>query len=126
VPMRIVWLADDESADGLAGGQVIALGSPSIIRQCLDRRLVDRIRFNLVPLLLGWSATGFISVRCPGRKARTEAASGCGLTECYPGRLRPTCGRRERVARVAGPESWEKRVVRGLRPLTSTLTLRAL
>jgi len=46
--------------------QMIALGSPSIIRQCLDRGLVDRIRFNLVPLLLGWSATGFISFRCPG------------------------------------------------------------
>jgi len=32
---------------------VIALGSPSIIQQCLNLRLVDRIQVKLVPLLLG-------------------------------------------------------------------------
>lgn len=36
-----------------AGGKVIALGSPSIIGQCLDLGLVDRIQVKLVPVLLG-------------------------------------------------------------------------
>ena len=65
---------------------------------------VDQIKFNLVPLLLGWSATGFKSLRCPGRKTRTEAVGGCGLTECCPvgyGRLEVGAGSAE------GLDGWE-------------------
>ena len=40
-------------AEAIAGEGVIALGSPSIIQQCLNLRLVDRIQVKLVPLLLG-------------------------------------------------------------------------
>jgi uncharacterized protein YndB with AHSA1/START domain/dihydrofolate reductase len=36
-----------------AGGKVIALGSPSIIGQCLDLGLVDRLQVKVVPVLLG-------------------------------------------------------------------------
>ena len=37
----------------IAGDQVIALGSPSIIQQCLDLGLVDRIQVKVVPVLIG-------------------------------------------------------------------------
>jgi dihydrofolate reductase len=37
----------------IAGDGVIALGSPSVIQQCLDLGMVDRIQVKLVPLLLG-------------------------------------------------------------------------
>jgi uncharacterized protein YndB with AHSA1/START domain/dihydrofolate reductase len=42
-----------EQAREVAGDKVIALGSPSIIRQCLDLGRVDRIQVKLVPVLLG-------------------------------------------------------------------------
>lgn len=46
-----------ESAIGqareIAGGKDIALGSPQIIQQCVDRGLVNRVQVSLVPLLLG-------------------------------------------------------------------------
>lgn len=47
-----------ESAMATAGkiagdDKVIALGSPSIIQQCLDLGLVDRVQVKLVPVLLG-------------------------------------------------------------------------
>jgi len=41
------------AATETAGGKVIALGSPSIIGQCLDLGFVDRIQVKLVPVLLG-------------------------------------------------------------------------
>ncbi|HEX6453967.1 MAG TPA: SRPBCC domain-containing protein [Trebonia sp.] len=41
------------TATETAGGKVIALGSPSIIGQCLDLGFVDRIQVKLVPVLLG-------------------------------------------------------------------------
>lgn len=37
----------------IAGGRDIALATPTIIQQCLDRGLVDRLQVSLVPLLLG-------------------------------------------------------------------------
>jgi dihydrofolate reductase len=40
-------------AAALAGDRVIALGSPSIIQQCLDLGIVDRIQVKVVPVLLG-------------------------------------------------------------------------
>jgi dihydrofolate reductase len=42
-----------EQAKQIAGGKIVALGSPTIIQQCLDRGLVDRLQVSLVPLLLG-------------------------------------------------------------------------
>jgi uncharacterized protein YndB with AHSA1/START domain/dihydrofolate reductase len=42
-----------EAAAETAGGKVIALGSPSIIAQCLDLGLVDRLQVKVVPVLLG-------------------------------------------------------------------------
>jgi dihydrofolate reductase len=40
-------------AEAMAGDGVIALGSPTIIQQCLDLGIVDRIQVKLVPVLLG-------------------------------------------------------------------------
>jgi dihydrofolate reductase len=41
------------TAAEIAGDRVIALGSPSIIQQCLNLGLVDRIQVKVVPVLLG-------------------------------------------------------------------------
>ena len=41
------------AAEKIAGDNAIALGSPSVIQQCLALGLVDRIQVKLVPLLLG-------------------------------------------------------------------------
>ena len=40
-------------ADEIAGDGVIALASPTIIQQCLNLGLVDRIQVKVVPVLLG-------------------------------------------------------------------------
>jgi dihydrofolate reductase len=42
-----------EEAEAIAGDGVIALGSPSIIQQCLNLGMVDRIQVKVVPVLLG-------------------------------------------------------------------------
>jgi dihydrofolate reductase len=41
------------TAAEIAGDKVIALGSPSIIQQCLAQGTVDRIQVKVVPVLLG-------------------------------------------------------------------------
>jgi dihydrofolate reductase len=41
------------TAAEIAGDKVIALGSPSIIQQCLALGVVDRIQVKVVPVLLG-------------------------------------------------------------------------
>ena len=40
-------------ATAIAGDGVIALGSPSIIQQCLNLGMVDRLQVKVVPVLLG-------------------------------------------------------------------------
>jgi dihydrofolate reductase len=42
-----------KDAVAIAGDGVIALGSPSIIQQCLNLGVVDRIQVKVVPVLLG-------------------------------------------------------------------------
>jgi dihydrofolate reductase len=42
-----------DQARTVAAGKDIALGSPTIIQQCLDLGLVNRLQVSLVPLLLG-------------------------------------------------------------------------
>jgi dihydrofolate reductase len=42
-----------QEAEAIAGDGVIALGSPSIIQQCLNLGLVDRIQVKVVTVLLG-------------------------------------------------------------------------
>jgi dihydrofolate reductase len=53
-----------KEAEAIAGDGVIALGSPSIIQQCLNLGIVDRIQVKVVPLLLG------VGVRLFGELAR--------------------------------------------------------
>ncbi len=68
----------------IAGDQVIALGSPSVIQQCLNLGMVDRIQVKLVPLLLGDGirlfgklATAPIDLQDP------EITQGNGVTHLY-------------------------------------------
>ncbi len=42
-----------DQAREIAAGKDVALATPKIIQQCLDRGLVDRVQVSLVPLLLG-------------------------------------------------------------------------
>ncbi|MBV9196406.1 MAG: dihydrofolate reductase family protein [Solirubrobacterales bacterium] len=42
-----------KQAEAIAGDGVIALGSPSIIQQCLNLGIVNRIQVKVVPVLLG-------------------------------------------------------------------------
>jgi dihydrofolate reductase len=42
-----------KEAGAIAGDGVVALGSPSIIQQCLNLGMVDRVQVKLVPVLLG-------------------------------------------------------------------------
>ena len=42
-----------KEAEAIAGDGVIALGSPSIIQQCLNLGMVDRIQVKVVAVLLG-------------------------------------------------------------------------
>ena len=54
-----------EQAKEIAAGKDVALGSPKIIQQCLDRGLVDRLQVNLVPLLLGNGIRFFENLATP-------------------------------------------------------------
>jgi len=76
-------------ASQLAGDhQVIALGSPSIIQQCLDLGLVDRIQVKLVPLLLGNGIRLFGTLAVPIELENPEVTEGNGVTHMYYNVLR--------------------------------------
>jgi dihydrofolate reductase len=80
-----------EQARATAGDGVIALGSPSVIQQCLNLGLVDRIQVKIVPLLLG---AGIRMSWSPGDGDRLSGQKPQNLRE--RGRERP--GRRARSA----------------------------
>jgi dihydrofolate reductase len=68
----------------IAGDRIIALGSPSVIQQCLDLGLVDRIQVKLVPVLIGDGirlfgklAAGAVELGDP------EISQGNGVTHLY-------------------------------------------
>ena len=76
-------------ASQLAGDlQVIALGNPSIIQQCLDLGLVDRIQVKLVPLLLGNGIRLFGTLAVPIELENPEVTEGNGVTHMYYNVLR--------------------------------------
>jgi dihydrofolate reductase len=75
-----------EQAQATAGDGVIALGSPSIIQQCLNLGLVNRIQVKVVPVLLGAGirlfgelAAGPIELETP------RVVEGNGVTHMYYG-----------------------------------------
>lgn len=40
-------------ADAIAPGKIVAIGTPSLVQQLLDRKLLDGVRLSVVPILLG-------------------------------------------------------------------------
>jgi dihydrofolate reductase len=71
-------------AEKTAGDKVIALGSPSIIQQCLALGLVDRIQVKLVPVLLGDGIRLFGSLAAvPVELGNPVICEGNGVTHLY-------------------------------------------
>ena len=72
------------TAGKIAGNKVIALGSPSIIQQCLALGLVDRIQVKLVPLLLGDGIRMFGTLTtAPVELGNPQVTEGNGVTHLY-------------------------------------------
>jgi dihydrofolate reductase len=72
------------TAAEIAGDKVIALGSPSIIQQCLALGIVDRIQVKVVPVLLGNGVSLFGTL--PGDPVELddpEVIQGNGVTHLY-------------------------------------------
>jgi dihydrofolate reductase len=78
------------TARKVASDKVIALGSPSVIQQCLALGLVDRIQVKLVPVLLGDGIRLFGSLAAaPVELGNPQVAEGNGVTQLYYDVLRP-------------------------------------
>ncbi len=79
------------AAGKIAGDNVIALGSPSIIQQCLALGLVDRIQVKLVPLLLGGGIRMFGTLAAaPVELSNPQVTEGNGVTHLYYDVIRPS------------------------------------
>jgi len=77
-------------AEKIAGDKVIALGSPSIIQQCLALGLVDRIQVKLVPVLLGDGIRMFGSLAtAPLELGNPQVWEGNGVTHLHYDVARP-------------------------------------
>ena len=80
-----------DQARQLAGDQTIALGSPSVICQCLDLGLVDRIQVKLAPVLLGDGIRLFRDLkRAPIELENPVVTEGNGVTHLYYQVRRPS------------------------------------
>jgi len=73
-----------KEASAIAADGVIALGSPSIIQQCLNLGLVDRIQVKLVPVLLGAGIRMFGELaNGPVELENPTVVEGNGVTHLY-------------------------------------------
>jgi len=73
-----------ERARQIAGPRDVALGSPSIIQQCLNLGLVDRIQVKVVPVLLGKGIRLFDNLAAgPIELDNPEVIEGNGVTHLY-------------------------------------------
>ena len=73
-----------KEAEAIAGEGVIALGSPSIIQQCLNLGLVDRIQVKVVPVLLGAGIRLFGELtRDPVELENPTVVEGNGVTHLH-------------------------------------------
>jgi dihydrofolate reductase len=71
-------------AQQIVGDGVIALASSSIIQQCLNLGLVDRIQVNIVPVLLGDGIRYFGSLAAgPVELADPDVSEGNDVTHLY-------------------------------------------
>jgi dihydrofolate reductase len=77
------------AAAEIAGGNAIALGSPSIIQQCLALGMVDRIQVKVVPVLLGDGIRMFGSLAGAVELEDPEVTEGNGVTHLYYKVARP-------------------------------------
>jgi dihydrofolate reductase len=78
------------AAAKIARDNVIALGSPSIIQQCLALGLVDRIQVKLVPVLLGDGIRMFGPLgAAPVALGNPVVTEGNGVTHLYYNVTRP-------------------------------------
>jgi dihydrofolate reductase len=72
------------TAEKIAGDNVIALGSPTIIQQCLALGLVDRVQVKLVPVLLGDGIRMFGPLAtAPVELGNPAVCQGNGVTHLY-------------------------------------------
>jgi dihydrofolate reductase len=73
-----------DQARQIAGNKVIALGSPSVIQQCLALGLVDRIQVKVVPVLLGEGIRLFGTLGTdPVELDNPEVTEGNGVTHLH-------------------------------------------
>ncbi|MGD1053599.1 MAG: dihydrofolate reductase family protein [Candidatus Dormibacteria bacterium] len=73
-----------ELAHRMAGPRDVALGSPSIIQQCLNLGLVDRIQVKVVPVLLGEGIRLFDNLAAaPIELSNPEIVEGNGVTHLH-------------------------------------------
>ena len=70
-----------QRAQQIAGSRDVALGSPSVIQQCLDLGVVDRIQVKVVPVLLGAGIRLFDNLTAaPLELGDPEVIEGNGVT----------------------------------------------
>jgi dihydrofolate reductase len=73
-----------DQARQIAGNKVIALGSPSVIQQCLALGMVDRIQVKVVPVLLGEGIRLFGTLGTdPVELDNPEVTEGNGVTHLH-------------------------------------------
>jgi dihydrofolate reductase len=78
------------TAAKIAGDKAIALGSPSIIQQCLALGIVDRVQVKLVPVLLGDGVRMFgTGAAAPVELGNPVVSEGNGVTHLYYDVTRP-------------------------------------
>ncbi|MBO0839020.1 MAG: dihydrofolate reductase family protein, partial [Actinobacteria bacterium] len=71
-------------ASEIAGDKVIALGSPTVIQQCLALGLVDRIQVKVVPVLMGDGIRLFGPLTsAPVQLGNPVVSEGNGVTHLY-------------------------------------------
>jgi dihydrofolate reductase len=71
------------TAAKIAGDNVIALGSPSVIQQCLALGMVDRIQVKVVPVLLGGGIRMFGALADAVELSGPDVTEGNGVTHLY-------------------------------------------
>jgi dihydrofolate reductase len=71
------------TAREIAGDNVIALGSPSVIQQCLALGMVDRIQVKVVPILLGDGIRLFGTLADTVELENPVVTEGNGVTHLY-------------------------------------------
>ncbi|MCW5713588.1 MAG: dihydrofolate reductase family protein [Bauldia sp.] len=81
-PFTFVDTVEDAIATArrLAGGRDIALGTPSVLRQALDRGVVDEVSLDMASVMIGQGIPLARPTDAPVRLERIEAVEGTGVT----------------------------------------------